>query len=286
MLRHLLLAPSCLLTLTLSSPGQTIAPEILTKAEVVYPPIAKAAHVSGTVVLQITINTAGNVTNVKTVSGPPMLVGAAQDSVRKWTYKSVPATQTFPVSVDFTLPAPHNPNDEKIAKEYFSAFDACRTALRDASNPDASAAACAHTGEIASTFSDQERFIERRSAYVYAAGALLRNKKSSEALDYANKAVAVIKQGHDDGSGSNAAYSIRAQAEASQGDLAAADADLTIAETFERKAIDGLKADAPQLVQHEYYPTLKNELLFHARILDAEQKPEAALAKRTEAEKL
>ncbi len=286
MLRHLLLGTLFLGSLARPVIGQLTPPAILSKPAAVYPPIARAAHISGTVILQITVSPAGKVISLKTVSGPPMLVGAAQDSVRKWTYKPLPTEQTFQVSVDFTLPPPINPNDEKIAAAYFPASDACHTAMRDRSNPEASAPACTKAADIASRFSDQERFIERRSAYVYAASAMLRSQKPKQALEYAEMAVAVVKQGHDDGSGSNAAYSVRAQAEATLGNLEAADADLTAAENFERIAIKGLIADAPQLVQQEYIPQLKNELLFHAQILDAQGRLDEAAAKRADAGKL
>ncbi len=38
-----------------------------------YPAIAKAARIQGTVVLQATISKAGEITNLRVVSGPPML---------------------------------------------------------------------------------------------------------------------------------------------------------------------------------------------------------------------
>jgi hypothetical protein len=46
----------------------------------------------------------------------------------------------------------------------------------------------------------------------------------------ADKAVAVVLLGHDDGSGSSAAYSVRGQAKALVGDLTGADQDLEKAE--------------------------------------------------------
>jgi TonB family protein len=265
------------------------SPELVSKVPPVYPPIARAARVSGTVTIEITIDKSGHVRAAKAVSGPPMLVGAALDSVKQWVYKPFlvdgKATEkTVRIYINFNIPPPANPDDQEIAKRYFAAFDTCRNAFHD---PDTKSAAtsCSGAAEIAATFSDQERFIERRSAYVYAASANLRDKQFDHALFYAEKAVTVVLQGHDDGSGSNAAYSVRAQAEAAIGNLTGADADLTKAEDFERKAIEDLK-DSPALVEHEYVPALKNQLLFHARVLDALKSPAAANAKREEAAKL
>ncbi|MGD0294599.1 MAG: TonB family protein [Terracidiphilus sp.] len=60
---------------------------IVLKTQPVYPPIAKAARVSGTVVLQATISKTGAIENLHVISGPQMLVQAAQDAVRQWRYK-------------------------------------------------------------------------------------------------------------------------------------------------------------------------------------------------------
>ncbi len=60
---------------------------LLQKTTPVYPPIAKAARVSGTVVLQATISKAGMITNLRVVSGPAMLQQAALDAVKTWRYR-------------------------------------------------------------------------------------------------------------------------------------------------------------------------------------------------------
>jgi protein TonB len=53
----------------------------------VYPPIAKSAHVSGTVELHATISKNGTIKDLHVVSGPAMLRQAAVDAVRDWRYK-------------------------------------------------------------------------------------------------------------------------------------------------------------------------------------------------------
>ena len=52
-----------------------------------YPPIAKAAHVSGTVVLHALISKTGTIEDLKVMSGPQMLTGSAIDAVKQWRYK-------------------------------------------------------------------------------------------------------------------------------------------------------------------------------------------------------
>ena len=81
---------------------------LISKPTPVYPPIAKAARVQGTVVLQATISKTGSIENLKVVSGPQMLQQAAQDAVRSWRYKPYllngePVEVETTVNVIFTL---------------------------------------------------------------------------------------------------------------------------------------------------------------------------------------
>jgi len=64
-----------------------MAGNILTKVSPIYPPDAKAAHISGSVVLHAIIGKDGVVEKLDLVSGPSELVGSAMDAVRQWTYK-------------------------------------------------------------------------------------------------------------------------------------------------------------------------------------------------------
>jgi protein TonB len=56
-------------------------------ANPVYPPIARAAHVSGAVVLHAIISKTGTISNLTVISGPEMLRAAAVDAVQNWRYK-------------------------------------------------------------------------------------------------------------------------------------------------------------------------------------------------------
>jgi protein TonB len=75
---------------------------LLQKSSPVYPPIAKTARVSGTVVLQATISKTGLIENLRVLSGPPMLQKAAVDAVRGWRYKPY-MLDSQPVEVDTTV---------------------------------------------------------------------------------------------------------------------------------------------------------------------------------------
>jgi protein TonB len=60
---------------------------LIEKTEPIYPPIAQAAQVTGTGVLEVTISTTGDVEDLKVVSGPAMLQAAAMDAVKTWRYR-------------------------------------------------------------------------------------------------------------------------------------------------------------------------------------------------------
>jgi TonB family protein len=68
----------------------------------VYPDAAKAAHISGTVVLHAIIGPDGKVTDLRYVAGPPLLMNSAMEAVRQWEYKPV-LLNGEPVRVDTTV---------------------------------------------------------------------------------------------------------------------------------------------------------------------------------------
>jgi protein TonB len=75
---------------------------LLDKTMPMYPPIAKAARVSGTVVLQATISKTGTIINLRVISGPAMLQASAMDAVRSWRYRPY-LLNNEPVEVDTTV---------------------------------------------------------------------------------------------------------------------------------------------------------------------------------------
>jgi protein TonB len=75
---------------------------LIKKTTPVYPAIAKTARVSGTVVLQATIDKSGVLENIRVASGPAMLQQSALDAVKSWRYKPY-LLDGKPVEVDTTL---------------------------------------------------------------------------------------------------------------------------------------------------------------------------------------
>ena len=64
-----------------------IAGSTISGAKPVYPPIAKAAHVSGAVVLHAIISKTGTIESLTVISGPEMLRNSATEAVQNWRYK-------------------------------------------------------------------------------------------------------------------------------------------------------------------------------------------------------
>ena len=288
------------------------------RAPLVYPPIAKAARVSGTVVVQIEVNGDGTVAGTKVISGPPMLLQASLDSVKPWTFKpfdkdGAKVTASGPVSLVFTLgdsetgngPASEAPEDAKtvtvvvqaenapvddaekeVAQRYFAAWNDCTRGMLATKRDQNTVAACRKAADTATEFAPDRRFIEKRSSNVYAATALANTGDFVGALRYANRAVDVVKLGHDDNSGSNAAYSTRGTIEAMLNNWSAADADLTIAEEFERKAIAWAEKEKNSSLVQNYRHVLARDLRVHARVLEQLNRSKEAQAKLDEAAKL
>lgn len=88
--------------------GRVAMPQRLVHAQPIYPAIARAGKVQGTVDLSIVIDAAGNVEQAKVVRSIPQLDNAAIDAVRKWKYSptvvnGVAVPVTMVVHVTFAL---------------------------------------------------------------------------------------------------------------------------------------------------------------------------------------
>jgi periplasmic protein TonB len=81
---------------------------LIRRVDPVYPPLARAARIQGSVVLAATISKAGTIDNLHALSGHPMLVPAAVDAVRQWRYRpyilnSEPIEVETQITVNFSL---------------------------------------------------------------------------------------------------------------------------------------------------------------------------------------
>jgi protein TonB len=88
--------------------GNVTAANLLRQVRPVYPPLAKAARVQGTVKFEAVIAKDGTIQNLHLVSGPPLLVQAALQAVQQWQYKPTllnnePVEVITTIDVNFTL---------------------------------------------------------------------------------------------------------------------------------------------------------------------------------------
>jgi TonB family protein len=90
------------------SPAQAET-RLLNRTEPQYPTAALAAHRAGNVVLEIQVAEDGSVSNIRTLSGDPILAAAATEAVRNWRYQPYrqhdhPAKFQTDVTLSFSLP--------------------------------------------------------------------------------------------------------------------------------------------------------------------------------------
>jgi TonB family protein len=292
------------------------------KAFPTYPLAAKAARVEGSVVLDLRIGTKGKIETLKVVSGPALLQQAATDCLEKWTFRpftkdGAPVAAEGQYTIIFSLgsgvPAAGHPSDlptsgqagqstptqtvtvkvrsqtevqgvdPKLEEQFNTSDDACKDGILSHKFDVATVSSCRQAAELADQFPAEHNFVTKRSAFVYAATAYADVGDFQKALPWANKAVAVVDLGQDSNSGSEAAYSTRGEVEAFDGDLQAADRDLSKGEQFERKALDALGSDrgsSPNTAR-----TLIRDPRFHAQVLQKLNRNDEAKERLDEASK-
>jgi periplasmic protein TonB len=88
--------------------GGVMAGNIVSKVDPVYPDDARAAHISGTVVMAAIIGNDGHVQSLSVVSGPQRLQAPAVAAVKQWVYRPYmlngqPVTVQTVINVNFDL---------------------------------------------------------------------------------------------------------------------------------------------------------------------------------------
>ena len=88
--------------------GQVLPPRKVRSRPPGYPPLAIAAHVEGTVVIEAIISTTGAVQQARVITSVPLLDEAAIAAVREWVFtptllNGMPVPVIMTVTVNFTL---------------------------------------------------------------------------------------------------------------------------------------------------------------------------------------
>jgi TonB family protein len=74
---------------------------VVSKVPPVYPELAWRMHVSGTVVVHLTVAPDGSVSDAKVESGHALLKPAAQEAVKRWRFEPSSETSDMTVDVNF-----------------------------------------------------------------------------------------------------------------------------------------------------------------------------------------
>lgn len=82
--------------------GKVQAPRLIRQVQPIYPTIAKEARISGEVEIDSVIDEHGDVTQMKVVSGNPLLVPAALKAVEQWKYQPT-LLNGWPIAVDMEV---------------------------------------------------------------------------------------------------------------------------------------------------------------------------------------
>jgi protein TonB len=92
--------------------GGVMAGQMVNKVQPVYPPVARAAHMGGTVVMHAIISKQGTVESLEVASSTnPLFNNAALDAVKQWQYKPYllngePTEVDTTITVNFNLGGP------------------------------------------------------------------------------------------------------------------------------------------------------------------------------------
>lgn len=76
--------------------------KVKTRAQPMYPELARRMKLSGVVKLELTIAPDGKVKSVKVLGGHPLLADAAMDAVRRWVYEPAHEQTVQVVDVKFS----------------------------------------------------------------------------------------------------------------------------------------------------------------------------------------
>jgi TonB family protein len=76
--------------------------KVKTKTVPEYPELARQMNATGKVKIEATISADGKVMNTKVIGGSPLLVGAAQDALKKWRFEPAVKESVEVIEFDFS----------------------------------------------------------------------------------------------------------------------------------------------------------------------------------------
>lgn len=103
------------------APGVTVllnGSSVLHRTKVPYPKSARDQHIQGTVTVEATLDSTGDVVDARVLSGPEELRRAALESVLQWHFAQDAANSVRPVQIRFD-PPPQSNRAPKAAPDFF-----------------------------------------------------------------------------------------------------------------------------------------------------------------------
>jgi Gram-negative bacterial TonB protein C-terminal len=302
---------------------QAIAPDTVTflghvvsMAPLVASGNAGSSHVQGTVVLSVEVGTDGSVISAKAVSGPAELVPAAVNCAKQWKFrpfekdgKKVPAdgelsfrfgqgsvgqqvaakdastASAKPETGSVKNKVPASSPDGGSAANFDSLWKQCSDAMIHHMPGAETASVCKKAADLAATFPPDKMYLQKRSAFVYAATAFANAGDFKDGEIYAQKAVAAAERDRHKKPGDGEVYSTLGHIEAMEGDFVDADGTMTTAEDYDRKSIAWARKKEAAWGP-AYVEALQADLRFHALVLKDMKRKHEAKKKLEEAAKL
>ncbi len=268
---------------SLKVPPEIAEKNLIKRADAVVPPLAKAAHVSGKVLIQISISPQGDVTSWKVVSGHPILIQAALDAVKQWKYRPfLENGQPVPAMTQVEITVSSGGSDEApgVRDKYFAAQGECRRLLNERKYPEAEKT-CAEAVRLSNDLAP-DVVLERSEARSLLGHSLLMQGRVREAMPLYEEALK-LDQGyrHPDDADLASDYANLGRAYFVAGNLDKAD-------PLYEKSVETFRAAIVALpsMKDNYRRRLKNTLSEYARLKRAEGHPEEAEKLEQEAAKL
>jgi TonB family protein len=75
--------------------------KVKSRVDPLYPELARRMRISGTVKLQIVVTKDGAVKSTKVIGGPPLLIDASIDAVKRWKFEEAKDETTQPVEFKY-----------------------------------------------------------------------------------------------------------------------------------------------------------------------------------------
>jgi tetratricopeptide (TPR) repeat protein len=248
--------------------------------------VTSKERVSGVAVLQVDVDTNGNVIAAVPLDGPRQLTDLFKYEAKRITFYPF-RENGQPVCVRFSLRyaaglGQADSADAKIEAKLIPLFNKCSALSAAKAGPEA-VNQCRLAAEAADKLTTMGNNKNRVAAYTNYASTLILENRSKEALAYAQKAVAACDLGFIDISDKAVAYSLRGQVFGLTGDPHGADNDLAKAEELERATLE-----VPRTPEQRKFDSgvLRSVLTFHAQILEGLGETAEADKLRDEARKL